>query len=142
MLKIEVFEDSNGEYRWRGIERNGRIIVSSAEGYVTAGGVIEAIRNVVGEFRGEVDVVAKPTLTTRSIANRGAAFHGYDKVDTFPGEEYQSQNDKLLSELTNELQPFAGERGETEGALDTLKRIIKERNESRKQDPSIIRTPF
>jgi hypothetical protein len=36
---------------------------------------------------------------------------------------------KLEDELVALLQPFAGERGETEGAVDVLKRIIDERRE-------------
>ncbi len=33
--RFEVYEDSAGEYRWRGIAGNGEIIADSSEGYAT-----------------------------------------------------------------------------------------------------------
>ena len=33
--KFEVYEDSAGEWRWRGIAGNGEIIADSGEGYAT-----------------------------------------------------------------------------------------------------------
>ncbi len=59
MLKIEIYEDSAGEFRWRGVEANHRIIVDSAEGYVSFSGAERAVENVMTEFRGDVEVVRR-----------------------------------------------------------------------------------
>lgn len=32
-MKIEIYEDTAGEYRWRAVSRNGSIVADSSEGY-------------------------------------------------------------------------------------------------------------
>ena len=41
-----VYEDASGEWRWRLVAGNGRIIADSGEGYVDRSGVVRAI-NIV-----------------------------------------------------------------------------------------------
>ena len=31
--RVEIYKDEAGEFRWRGIARNGRVIAESGEGY-------------------------------------------------------------------------------------------------------------
>lgn len=45
--KFETYEATDGEYRWRLVDTNHRIIADSAEGYVTEQGVHRAIDNVI-----------------------------------------------------------------------------------------------
>ena len=41
--KIKVYRDQAGEYRWRLVGRNGKIMADSAEGYVTKHNCNQAI---------------------------------------------------------------------------------------------------
>lgn len=43
---FEVYEDRAGEWRWRLIASNGRIVADSGEGYSTESGARRAIENV------------------------------------------------------------------------------------------------
>lgn len=74
-LRIELFEDSNHEFRWRGVEANGRIIVASGEGYISMDGAERAVNNVVGEFRGEIRQIRRQDLSHDT--------HAYAKGDGF-----------------------------------------------------------
>lgn len=46
-MKIEMYEDSSCEWRWRLRAPNGRILCDSAEGYNSKPGVRRAIANFV-----------------------------------------------------------------------------------------------
>jgi uncharacterized protein YegP (UPF0339 family) len=59
MLRIEIYQDASGGWRWRGVDGNYRIICDGAEGYVTRDGVEKGLDNVMNEFRGDVQVVTK-----------------------------------------------------------------------------------
>ena len=37
MAQFELYKDNAGEYRWRFVSTNGRIIATSSEGYVAKG---------------------------------------------------------------------------------------------------------
>lgn len=41
--KFEHYEDTNGEWRWRLVAGNGRIVADSGEGYDSEANVIRAI---------------------------------------------------------------------------------------------------
>lgn len=41
-LRITVYRDAKGEYRWRAKSRNGRIVADCAEGYKTRAGAMKA----------------------------------------------------------------------------------------------------
>ncbi|WP_435346801.1 YegP family protein [Haloarchaeobius sp. HRN-SO-5] len=45
---FEVFEDAAGQYRWRLVASNGRIIADSGEGYASKYGARDAARRVQG----------------------------------------------------------------------------------------------
>lgn len=47
MLTIRIYEDKAGEYRWRMVAPNGRIVADSAEGYTTHSGAKRAIKRVL-----------------------------------------------------------------------------------------------
>jgi uncharacterized protein YegP (UPF0339 family) len=109
MLRIEIFEDNNKELRWRAIERNGRVIATSAEGYVSLQGVERAVINIVDEMRGEVTQVRR--ANNDAIKRRA---HGEESDETFatdhtfpsvniaigqsgPGERISHADDKARS---------------------------------------------
>lgn len=46
MSEVEVYEDGAGEWRWRLISTNGRIIADSAEGYDSASNARRAFETV------------------------------------------------------------------------------------------------
>lgn len=46
-MKIRIYKDRSGEWRWRMVARNGRVVADSAEGYKTKRGAVRAVWNVV-----------------------------------------------------------------------------------------------
>jgi len=42
-FKVQIYEDKKGEYRWRLVASNGRIICVASEGYKTKRGVVNAL---------------------------------------------------------------------------------------------------
>jgi uncharacterized protein YegP (UPF0339 family) len=44
---IQVFRDGSGEYRWRAVARNGRIIADGAEGYKSRSNATRAALRIV-----------------------------------------------------------------------------------------------
>ena len=53
--RFEVYEDSAGEYRWRGIAGNGEVIADSGEGYATKANAERARDRAVELARIEVE---------------------------------------------------------------------------------------
>jgi uncharacterized protein YegP (UPF0339 family) len=49
---FEVYEDAGGEYRWRLVHRNGRIMADSGEGYTTRSNARRAVEAVVETIDG------------------------------------------------------------------------------------------
>lgn len=89
-LRIELYEDSNHEFRWRGVEANGRIIVVSGEGYISMDGAERAVNNVVGEFRGEIRQIRRHELSHGNAYANAEGFatdHTFPAVDTLNSEE-------------------------------------------------------
>lgn len=41
-MKTIIYRDARGEWRWRIVARNGRIVADSGEGYKTAAGALRA----------------------------------------------------------------------------------------------------
>lgn len=64
-MRVEIYRDQSGEWRWRLVRRNNRIVADSGEGYQRKGGCIQAwkrIERTVWELndRGQcVPVIAK-----------------------------------------------------------------------------------
>lgn len=55
--KIEVYQDKSGDYRWRMIASNGRIMADSSEGYTRQTNCIKAMVKVAKNFHnGETKV--------------------------------------------------------------------------------------
>lgn len=50
MTKVQIYEDLEGQWRWRAVAANGRIIADGAEGYDSAENVARAIKTVVEFF--------------------------------------------------------------------------------------------
>lgn len=52
-----IYQDDAGEWRWRCLARNGRIVADSAEGYVSAYNALRAAGHLVDAIRfGEVQL--------------------------------------------------------------------------------------
>lgn len=49
--KIEMFKDAGGEYRWRLLATNGKVIADSAEGYSTPAAIRRAVASVRDAFK-------------------------------------------------------------------------------------------
>jgi uncharacterized protein YegP (UPF0339 family) len=45
---VEFYRDSEGDYRWRMIAKNGRKVADSAEGYEALSGAVKGLRIVTG----------------------------------------------------------------------------------------------
>ncbi len=45
--KVEVYKDRKGEWRWRAVAPNGRIVADSAEGYKTRAGLERGIQSLI-----------------------------------------------------------------------------------------------
>lgn len=55
-IEFVPYVDAAGEYRWRAVARNGRIVADSGEGYATEGNVLRSIDRFAhlvgtGEYR-------------------------------------------------------------------------------------------
>jgi uncharacterized protein YegP (UPF0339 family) len=59
-MKIVVYQDLRGEWRWRFVAENGRVMADGAEGYDEKRGVDKALDTICGALRtGDVDRVTK-----------------------------------------------------------------------------------
>ena len=50
-LKIKVYQDARGEFRWTALDGNNKIIADGSEGYKTQRSLVLALQNVLKEFR-------------------------------------------------------------------------------------------
>ena len=58
-MRFEVYEDSEGQWRWRLIAGNGRVVADSAEGYARKRNAVRAAQAVRFPARfAEIEVVA------------------------------------------------------------------------------------
>lgn len=76
-MKVEVFKDENGEWRWTLIQKNGRIMADSGEGYSRKAGAIKAWEKVRDALRGN----------TMYSANADGAFSVTYQPAVIPVEE-------------------------------------------------------
>ena len=49
-MNIELYEDRAGEWRWRAVARNGKVIADSAEGYKSRSSVKRAAATVAKDI--------------------------------------------------------------------------------------------
>jgi len=45
-MRVDVYIDAAGHYRWRLVARNGRILADSGEGYATRANLMRALRKM------------------------------------------------------------------------------------------------
>lgn len=45
-MMIEIYRDARGEWRWRAVARNGRIIADGGEGYASRTGTRRAVNRL------------------------------------------------------------------------------------------------
>lgn len=57
--KFEVYKDSAGEFRWRRIAANGKIVADSSEGYEGLQGALDAAHREAGGSAGIVTYVGE-----------------------------------------------------------------------------------
>lgn len=68
-MKFQIFKDVAGEWRWRLVAANGRIIASSGEGYKNRSHAIEMVGKIM-DIEGEqvnVEFVARALPTTKEV---------------------------------------------------------------------------
>lgn len=49
MVRFHMYVDQSGQFRWRLVDGNNRIVADGSEGYVSRQGCEKGIRNVVGD---------------------------------------------------------------------------------------------
>ena len=42
-MKIVIYKDGKGEYRWKLVARNGRVVADSGEGYKRKSGILKTL---------------------------------------------------------------------------------------------------
>lgn len=45
-MKFEIYTDAHGEWRWRLLSRNGRIVADSGEGYTSRATMVKTMRSI------------------------------------------------------------------------------------------------
>lgn len=67
-MRIEMYQDKAGEWRWRLVAPNGRILCDSAEGYSTKPGVRRSIANFVKYLSVDVPVEEKRAAVAQDVS--------------------------------------------------------------------------
>ncbi len=57
---VQVYEDTKGEWRWRLVAPNGRIIADSGEGYVSRSNAMRAVNRLIAVVRAADEYVVEP----------------------------------------------------------------------------------
>lgn len=71
MTKFEIFKDAKGEWRWRLVASNGRIIAASGEGYKNRGHALDMVSKIM-DMDGEqvsIEFLTKPRAVLGEVAN-------------------------------------------------------------------------
>ena len=55
-MKFEIFKDDVGEWRWRLVARNGRIVADSGEGYKNKADCVAEMGKIRTAMRGEMEI--------------------------------------------------------------------------------------
>jgi len=50
-VRLRVYRDRRGEWRWSAVARNGRIVADGAEGYSTKDHAVRAVRRFVAMMK-------------------------------------------------------------------------------------------
>lgn len=62
-MKIQVYQDRKGEWRWRLLALNGRIVADGSEGYANKGDVLDAIEKIQAQI-GDAPIDVLPTISS------------------------------------------------------------------------------
>jgi len=94
---FEVFEDAAGEYRWRLVHRNGRILADSGEGYASrsnARRAVETVERTVGEAEVGAESGARFEVFEDSAGeHRWRLVSRNDEIIADSGEGYTSRSE-------------------------------------------------
>jgi len=63
-MRYEVYQDASGEWRWRYVASNGRILASSSEGYVRKDDCLECIDSMMESSGAPVREEVEPRRTS------------------------------------------------------------------------------
>jgi uncharacterized protein YegP (UPF0339 family) len=55
-MKVIIYEDLSGAFRWRAVASNGRILADSAEGYLDRTNVRDAVEKIVAAFEDGITI--------------------------------------------------------------------------------------
>lgn len=69
MINIQIYRDRAGEYRWRMVDGNHRIVADGAEGYISPQGVERAVMNVLTDTK-QITRVGLTPVKPRVVAVR------------------------------------------------------------------------
>jgi len=94
---FEVYEDAAGEYRWRLVHRNGRILGDSGEGYATRSNARRAVETVVETAeKAAVDADSGARFEIyedKADEHRWRLVSGNDEIVADGGEGYSGQSE-------------------------------------------------
>jgi len=119
--KYELYEDRGGEWRWRLVAANGRIIADSAQGYDDKGSAeeaIERIRDNVGDAD-HLDITPAGFEVYKDKARewRWRLIRQNGRIIADGGEGYTERNDAMeaverVQELTGETEMYEDNEGD------------------------------
>ena len=67
-MRIVMYQDKAGEWRWRLLAPNGRILCDSGEGYTTKPGVRRSIANFVKYLASDIPVEEQKVSRAQDVA--------------------------------------------------------------------------
>lgn len=56
-MKIKIYKDRSGQWRWRMLARNGKIIADGSESYVKKTAVIRAVNRVIEQMESATVII-------------------------------------------------------------------------------------
>lgn len=90
MFRVEVYPDASGQWRWRGVDGNNRVICDGAEGYLARANVERAVDNVMTEFRAEVRVITRDRRRKASRAEDPSVGDDFVELASYDAEGTKS----------------------------------------------------
>jgi hypothetical protein len=85
MLKIELYQDGSGAWRWRALDSSLRVLCEGADQSLSRAGIERVIETVMTEFRGDVSVVMRDRRLP--VERRGREFwDSFDEIAMYIAE--------------------------------------------------------
>jgi len=104
---FEVYEDDAGEWRWRLIRQNGRIITDSGEGYTERNDATEAVKRVRdGNYETEVYEDDAGECSWRLVASNGRTVA--DSAEGYEDEDGANEAAESFEEIAPEADTVEG----------------------------------